>query len=469
MIIFICNFTLDYNMSKKGNYQKDQKANLSYDRIFQSILQIPVIDCHEHLYVPSLYVTRKEPIAFLLRGYFPCDLMSAGMSNSNILLLQDPEVPTEKKWSIFEYYWRRTEHTAYAREIKSLLHSYGEDTVTLGSLQRFAKKIREFKEDSFIEFFDSLNIKALLWDPGPRWTTNELKRFIEGEFQIPDCYKLLITLPILHGTRKVKNGNITIRSFQSMQDVAGILGETVTSLDEFLDVVKKIMIALKKRGAVGIKDQSAYVRSLDFELATEAKAEALFNKCLSNPNYSIGWPEAKPLDDFLFHQYMRFAKDLDLPVQIHTGHMAGIRNRVDKTNAALFTKVLELHQEVSFDLFHGNWPYMGDLLFLAKNYPNVCIDLCWVNVIDPIYSVELLERAVVTVPHKKVHGFGGDYWALENIPGHLSLAQKNIARALSNLVSDNWLTENEAITIAADWLYNNPNEFFKLGLQQYNP
>jgi len=85
---------------------------------------------------------------------------------------------------------------------------------------------------------------------------------------------------------------------------------------------------------------------------------------------------------------MEMAEELDLPVQIHTGHMAGIRNEISKTNAVHFTSVLQLHQNVKFDLFHGNWPYMGEILFLAKNYPNVHIDLCWVNIIDPYYLEE---------------------------------------------------------------------------------
>lgn len=218
-----------------------------------------------------------------------------------------------------------------------------------------------------------------------------------------------------------------------------------------------------------MKDQSAYQRSIKFSLSTKERAERLFNKCLADPNNSLGWPEAKPLDDFLFHEYMRFARDLDLPVQIHTGHMAGIRNRVNKANASLFAQVLETHQEVDFDLFHGNWPYMSDMLFLAKNYPNVYMNLCWLHIIDPLYAIELLERGVLAVPHKKINGFGGDYWVPELIPAHLFIAQNNIAKALSNLVSGGWISINEAISIAADWLFNNPNELFKLGLKSYIP
>jgi len=430
-----------------------------YESILESVKRMPVVDCHEHQAIPSAYVTPKEPLAFLLRGYFHLDLLSAGMSQSDLQFLQDDSIPTEKKWPVFKRYWLRTEHTAYAREVKDTMWSYVGRTVGLESLQELGQKIHALNEESYIEFLDSLNIKALLVNI--LGTNDELKRFIRGEIKLPDRYKLLIPLAILH---------LQVRSFQGIQDIASIVGRTVTSLDEFLDIVQQIMISLKERGAVGIKNASAYVRSLDFAPVARAEAEKLFNRCLANPNDSLGWPEAKPLDDFLFHEYMRFARDMELPVQIHTGYLAGMRNRVDKANAALFTKVMELHREVAFDLFHGNWPYMGDLLFLVKNYPNAYLNLCWTHIADPIYCIDMLERAVVTVPHKKVFGFGADYGGgPELIPAHLSLAQKNIAHALTNLVSENWLSEKEAISIAADWLYNNPNELFKLGLNHYTP
>ena len=120
--------------------------------------------------------------------------------------------------------------------------------------------------------------------------------------------------------------------------------------------------------------------------------------------------------------------------------MAGSFNRVAKANVRLFVPVLELHRDVKFDLFHGNWPYTGDLLFVAKNYPNVALNLTWLYVIDPIYAQQLLERAVMTVPHSKIHGFGGDHLDMpERALAHLKLAKHVIAAALANLVeSDGW-------------------------------
>ena len=219
-------------------------------------------------------------------------------------------------------------------------------------------------------------------------------------------------------------------------------------------------------GMVALKDQTAYRREISYDLPPRADAERLFNRLLIEPRCPLGYPESKPLDDYLFHQFMRFAGELNVPVQIHTGHMAGFYNRVDKANAVHLAPLLELYPHVRFDLFHGNWPYMDDLLFLAKNYANVTIDLCWLPAIDPLYCVELIKRFAMTVPHTKLHGFGGDYRdAPEYSVAHLTLARECIAAALTDLVEMGWLAEGEVPGLARGWLFDNPNRFFRLGLE----
>jgi predicted TIM-barrel fold metal-dependent hydrolase len=161
---------------------------------------------------------------------------------------------------------------------------------------------------------------------------------------------------------------------------------------------------------------------------------------------------------------MRRAASYDLPVQLHTGHMAGIRNDIVKTNASHLIPSIEMHENVQFDLFHGNWPYMDEYLYMGKNYPNVYLNLCWAQSIDPLYCVELMKRAVMTVPHNKLFAFGGDTGMIEWVAGYLSLAKDNVAIALSELSSGGWMSIDEAKQLGLDWFFNNPNEFYKLGL-----
>ena len=107
------------------------------------------------------------------------------------------------------------------------------------------------------------------------------------------------------------------------------------------------------------------------------------------------------------------------------------------------------------------------MLFLAKSYPNVAMDLCWVHIIDPLYSRRIFADAVSSVPHSKIHGFGSDVgggqpdvaWA------HCEIAKDNIAHALAGLVDSGYIGMDEAKEVAKAALFENPNEFFGLGLE----
>jgi hypothetical protein len=431
-----------------------------FSRLHEVIGAMPVIDCHEHLTGPEARPPYKEPIAALIHGYVFSDLQSAsfGVLDRDLMRLADQDVSTDDKWPLLKKLWRATEHTAYARVTKLVLENvYGERELTRETLDRVAAKLASQDEAAYFRTIDEAGIEAMLVDV-LGWLPKGLGSFLDGSKTFPDKWRLMISLPGLHPTTL---------NWETINNIEGVTNRYVTSLDEYLEAVFEVFKQCIERGAVGIKDQSAYSRIVSYDLVAKSDAEKQFNLVLSNPRNSLGWPQGKPLNDYLFHQYMRFARELDLPVQLHTGHMAGIRNRVDKTNAAYLASVFELHRDVHFDLFHGNWPYLGDLLFLGKNYPNVALDCCWLHIIDPDYASELLERSVLTLPHTKVHGFGGDYGDVpEYVAGHLQIAREVIAGALTRLVGRGWLSEEQALGLAADWLFNNPNRFFKLGFDE---
>jgi len=434
------------------------KPSALYETIYQQIRAIPVIDCHEHLTGPEMRPPYKEPIAALIHGYVLSDLHSAGFEipAREIDRLQDPEVATDEKWPLFERLWRSIEFTAYSRVTKLVLQQvYGQTEMSRAALDQVAEHLADQDEKAYFRTIDEAGIELMLVDV-LGWLPFD--KYMDGTKKFPQKFRPLISLPGMHPNSL---------NFETIQYYGGMVDMHITCLDEYLEAVFKLFERCIALGAVGIKDQCAYDRILSFDLVSKAEAEKQFNLVLNDPRSSLGWPDGKPLNDFLFHQFMRFARQLDLPVQLHTGHMAGRYNRVDKANAAHLASVLELHREVRFDLFHGNWPYMGDYLFLGKNYPNTALDLCWLHIIDPTYAVELLVRAVQTVPHTKIHGFGGDYFDVpEYAAGHLQIARQNIAAALSVLVEQHWIKEEDACRLAADWLFNNPNRFFKLG---FNP
>ncbi|MHB0935402.1 MAG: amidohydrolase family protein [Armatimonadota bacterium] len=424
-----------------------------FDDLKAFIDAVPLVDCHDHSAQcgPKL----DDPIMALITGYVGSDLQSAS-SDADIAVIYDTSLPLEERWPLLERAWKRTCHTGYAQVTRRVLKRfYEEDALTLEALYRVKDRLLDLGDPAFFDsVLEEAKIAARIEDVWP-----DMRKVIDGTLPLSPRGRLAIGLPGLH----------MIRCYNDVQGIANCLKRSITSLDDYLEACGEIFTAHKRFGAVCFKDQSAYSRALDYGNPTRAEAEAVFNWFMADPRRSVSYPDGvKPLDDFLFHQFMRMARDLDLPVQIHTGHMAGIRNDIVKTNAAGLTSVLELHRDVRFDLFHANWPYSGELLYLGKNYPNVTLDFCWANIIDPVYCVQTLKQALSCVPHGKIHGYGSDYggngvlhaWA------HAQIARENIAVALAEMVDADYLNLDDAKEVAQAWLFDNANEFFRLQLDK---
>jgi len=436
-----------------------------YDELREYLETVPLVDTHDHTWACGpKYV---DPMEVVASGYFVASDLHNASCDSDIAIIQNSSLSLEERWPVLEKAWKRTCHTGYAQVTKRVLKKfYNENELTLDALKRMESELLNLEDEKvFDDLLEQANIAVRLENVGysdlPEPVGNSLgtgiQTVLDGSAKMSPRSLLVIPLPPFH----------RVCDFISIQNIASALGKTVTSLNEYLDVCREIFEGYKQFGAVAFKDQSAYTRSLEYGNPTRAEAEKVFNWFVRDPRRSISYPDGiKPLDDYLFHEFMRMARDMDLPVQIHTGHMAGICNDIAKANAVKLTSVIELHQEVRFDLFHANWPYSGELLFMAKNYPNVTIDFCWANIIDPIYCQNMFKQALSSVPHCKIHGYGSDFGGqADRAWAHASIARDNIAIALSDMVEMEYLGLDEAKQVGYDWLFGNANKFFRLDLQ----
>ena len=416
----------------------------SYAELRRHLDNVPVIETHEH---HENFREFADFLGFIFSTYYRSDFESAG---------GDPGVfkglSQEERYKEFLRIYKKSDKTAYARGMQEAMRlCWGVDGID--SLEDFKALEENFaaRDASVYEtFMEKMKIKAKVVN------LTDISAYVDGkETGYSQYCRFALPLPPFHDL----HGKNDLMKYQKY------LGRPVKSLADYLESFDMFLKKCMELGVVCIKDQTAYRRAIAYGNPTRDEAEKVFNDMIFNPRDVFGDDRVRPLDDWLFQYAMRAAAKHDLPVQLHTGHMAAIWNEIAKTNAAHLIPTLELHRDVRFDLFHGNWPYMDEYLFIGKNYPNAYLDLCWVQSIDPLYCIELMKRAVMTVPHNKVFAFGGDTIATELTVGYLSLARDNVACALSELVDSGWLDMGEARQIAADWFFNNPNEFFKLGFQ----
>ena len=340
-----------------------------YTHLREQIETLPVIDCHEHAEGPASAPENREPIAYLIAGYVQCDLQTVvypgwpGATADMWNQLNDQDVPTEEKWPLFERLWRETEHTAYASVTKRILSdAFGEKQMTLTALQRIRERLPDLRDEAtYRRILDDAGIKCRLVNVYPITEfMPRLKALAAGMLPIYPLDRFVIPLPGFH----------MVRSRQNVFEVSQFTGAPVTSLDDYLALCRDIFLRMKDarrgrdEGPVGLRAYAGLRQS-----RPRRGGDAL-QPHHGRPAAGLGWPEAKPLDDFLFHHFMDMARELDLPVQLHTGHMAGIWNDIDKTERrAVDSQLLELHRDVRFDLFHGNWPYMGDVPVPGQELP----------------------------------------------------------------------------------------------------
>jgi predicted TIM-barrel fold metal-dependent hydrolase len=118
--------------------------------------------------------------------------------------------------------------------------------------------------------------------------------------------------------------------------------------------------------------------------------------------------DLRPLHDYLVHVYVQRATEEDVPVQIHTGYLAGVRRDLRNISPLQLVPLLLRYGRTRFDLFHAGWPYTEELAIIAKNFPNVWISLCWAWTMNPIATERALDSWLDCVPYNKIIGFGGD-------------------------------------------------------------
>jgi hypothetical protein len=420
-----------------------------YPELRETIESIQIIDCHDHSGEERIKYT--DAIVALTSGYFHDDIASAA-GEADRLVMEDLSLSLEERWPIFERAWERTKYTGYGLVTRMVVKAfYGEDELSLESVMRIQEKLLDFSDDTLTEsILDKAGIKVRIVDSWP-----DVKKIADGSYKIPPRARLAISIPAYHA----------VCSYEEVQALTAPTKRTITSLDEYMQACREIFDVQKAFGAVCFKDQSAYTRHIGYSNPTRSQAEESFNWMISDPRRKLSYPDGnRLLGDYLFHEFMRMAKEMDLPVQLHTGHMAGTWNDIRKTRAIHLLPVLELHREVRFDLFHLNWPYAGDILFLGKNFPNVAIDFCWAHIIDPVYAQRIIPQLLGAIPHGKIHGYGSDHLGhVDRSWAHSQIARDNIALGLAEMVEMDYIGLEQAKEIAQAWLFDNPNQFFKLG------
>lgn len=251
-----------------------------------------------------------------------------------------------------------------------------------------------------------------------------------------------------------------------LKDLA--IAKLPATLDRYQqDVVAGTLARQRSGGAVAIKFEAAYLRSLDFEPADSAAAVAIYSRYVNGgtPTHA----EYTLLEDWLFRVVAREAGRLGLVVQIHSTDGFGGFYAASGAAPHLLESVLgdSTLRGTRFVIVHGGWPLVDETLELLSR-PNAYADISMMDLIaEPRALASTLRTWLAAWPEKVMFGTdafdGGDTQGWEQVAWVASRnARRALIDALGGMVRDSELTIPRARQLARMVMRENAMAVYRL-------
>jgi hypothetical protein len=238
------------------------------------------------------------------------------------------------------------------------------------------------------------------------------------------------------------------------------LRKTPATLDAYLAFVTQTLEANKAHGAVAIKFEAAYFRSLEFSDPPESKAVAIYTRY-----HAVGSPpdaDYVTFQDYVFRFLVREASRLGLAVHFHTAVGIGDYFSLRNGNVLNLENVLRdpRYERTTFVLLHGGYPFDRAGAWLAAR-KNVYIDSSELDLLlFPAEFSRILQHWLETFPDKILFGsdafpFNAALGAEESYWLAVQSTRSALAAALARMVSLGEINEEHALKLARNYLHDN--------------
>jgi len=372
----------------------------------------------------------------------------------------NPGVTLDEKCGNFIRYWNSVENTTYSKSLKIIIKDlFGIEELSIDNIKRISDLMQENNNPGYYKSIlkDKCNIKNTILDMDNITFIGDYRNFsrIDKSLFSPVMkFEEIINLNSLKGLEKIEKDE----------------GVDVHNLEDIEYILEKRFDYFKKNGAVGVKLQIAYFRTLAVDNSNRSDAEYSFKKLLKNRTdimlreeyepFGVGFEELKPYQDFILFKILHMAEKEGLPVQVHTGILGGNGNYLPNSNPELLIPLFTEFSNINFDVFHMGYPYSRNLIAIAKMFSNVYVDFSWIHILSTKAATDLLEESIQTLPVVKIFGFGADYCMVEGTYAHLKIAKENIANALTELILKEEISRDRALSYAEKILNSNVLNIF---------
>lgn len=231
---------------------------------------------------------------------------------------------------------------------------------------------------------------------------------------------------------------------ECLSEMAGV--EPVDA-ESWRKVLVEIFDKAAQNCAIGIKQLQAYHRDLDFR--PRGDSEVVFSGILTPEQVRV-------FQDWVVHECCKQANDRGWPHQVHVG-----THNITECSPMPLAELASRYPGMKIVLIHC-WPFLREAGWLAKQFPNVYLDTCWLPVLNPAFYREALETWLGYVPYHKIM-CSQDSTSVEMAVGSSLFVRGILADVLSH--GDCWpgLPEADLRRIAADILYGNAESVYDSG------
>jgi hypothetical protein len=422
-----------------------------YSRIRDHADRIKVINTHEHQHWPEEYGDYNFRFYHLIAAsYLASDISSAGANAYDWKLIDS--LSLDELWDVYGKALDYTRSTSYySHFVKGLrkLYDFEDLYFTKDNIAKLSARIeknynnyKSWFDESFKKTGYELMFIDQFWKP---FNTELDNKYFALVFNINEL--------ISESSQKPDKG----AQLKSIYKEADNSGFTINDLDGYLEFCNYLFKKNIENKAVCIKNSQAYTRTLFYEDIPYEEAKVLFNK----PSSDLTPAEAKKIEDFMFHWIIQKAIKYDLPIQIHTGYLAGNGNVLDNGQPIKLNNLFLKYPDAKFDLFHGGFPWTDEIAALGKMFPNVYINIVWLPQISREKAVSALDVMFDCIPYNKFF-WGGDCGLIEESVGSLEYAKDVVSEVLAKRVERGLLTEDVAFDINIKIFRENAVKVFML-------
>ena len=426
------------------------------ERLRADIRRVPIIDNHEHLLMRDFPgVERMHLIRHLSHTCLRHDLRSAGLRAGFWERFWQPSSAPEDPaadWRALHPYLRAVRSTSYYHY---LLAAYRD---------LFGFEAGDLDDDNW----EALSVSIEEAYHSPDWAIHVLRDRCRVTVALNDetmggldafldarCFRPVFQVdPFLTGDPNVTNVWGT-----SVNAMARRWGLHARDFQGFLATLDEGFRRSADAGAVAMKVNAAYWRTLRFQSASKLEAERNYNLIVRG---QYGGDPQK-VGDFVLGYCIERSAELGWPVQVHTGMQTGSGNWLEYAKPTHLNRLFLSYPQARFEIFHAAYPYADEAAVLAKLFPNVYLDLCWLPLISPRAAAEGLSRWLELIPNNKLL-WGGDSRVVEQTYGSVLALEDTLAEVLADKIERGYFDLDLAVETSENIMWRNAGDLF--GLRQ---